>query len=126
MVFDLAQELIDEDYHRSDVISARYGDLPKPPLQRVSNSIARPKLDLKNGTDNVDNDNCNNNNTNNNNNNNNNNDNIFISSARIHLQWNLEFGIFTYVDNNKILNINTLLLCLLRKKNKTYLKIYRL
>ena len=30
MVFDLAQELIDEDYHRSDVISARYGDLPKP------------------------------------------------------------------------------------------------
>ena len=121
MVFDLAQELIDEDYHRSDVISARYGDLPKPPLQRVSNSIAGPKLDVKNGTDNVDNDNCNNNN-----NNNNNNDNIFISSARIHLQWNLEFGIFTYVDNNKILNINTLLLCLLRKKNKTYLKIYRL
>lgn len=53
MVFDLAQELIDEDYHRSDVISARYGDLPKPPLQRVSNSIARPKLDVKNGTDNV-------------------------------------------------------------------------
>ena len=47
MVFDLAQELIDEDYHRSDVISARYGDLPKPPLQRVSNSIARPKLDVK-------------------------------------------------------------------------------
>ena len=117
MVFDLAQELIDEDYHRSDVISARYGDLPKPPLQRVSNSIARPKLDLKNGPDNVDNDNCNNNNINNN---------IFISSARIHLQWNLEFGIFTYVDNNKNLNINTLLLCLLRKKNKTYLKIYRL
>ena len=104
MVFDLAQELIDEDYHRSDVISARYGDLPKPPLQRVSNSIARPKLDVKNGTDNVDNDNCNNNNNNNNNyNNNNDNDNIFISSARIHLQWNLEFGI-----NNKILNINTL------------------
>ena len=53
MVFDLAQELIDEDYHRSDVISARYGDQPKPPLQRVSNSIARPKLDVKNGTDNV-------------------------------------------------------------------------
>lgn len=53
MVFDLAQELIDEDYHRSDVISARYVDLPKPPLQRVSNSIARPKLDVKNGTDNV-------------------------------------------------------------------------
>ena len=112
MVFDLAQELIDEDYHRSDVISARYGDLLKPSLQRVSNSIARPKLDVKNGTDNVDNGNCNNNN---------NNDNIFISSVRIHLQWNLEFGIFTYVDNNKILNINTLPLCLLRKKKTKHI-----
>ena len=29
---------------------------------------------------------------------------------------------FTYVDSNKILNINTLLICLLRKKNRIYLK----
>ena len=30
MVFDLAQELIDEDYHRADIISARYMDNVNP------------------------------------------------------------------------------------------------
>ena len=71
---------------------------------------------------------------------------MYISSAKIYLQWNLYLpynneremctfqvlkyiynGIynsisFTYVDSNKILNINTLLICLLREKNRIYFK----